>query len=94
MELAVLAMFGVGAWWGVVLGDSDDETEMMQVTPSGRRREVVDVTVARRAQAYDAMVDIPKPGYLIVKADIVEGSNATDDVLEMTPVIYFSNRPF
>ncbi len=86
MELAVLAMFGVGAWWGVVLGDSDDEMENQQLTRAGRRREVVDVTAARRAHAHDIMLAMPKPGYLIVKADIVKGASATDDILEMTPV--------
>ena len=33
------------------------------------------------------MVSIPKPGYLIVKADIVKGQSATDDILEMSPAV-------
>mmetsp|Transcript_46164 Transcript_46164/g.93186 ORF Transcript_46164/g.93186 Transcript_46164/m.93186 type:complete len:140 (+) Transcript_46164:145-564(+) len=88
MELAVFAMFGLGAWWGVFLGDSDDELELLASNDGrGRRRVVVDVTVDRRHRAHEAMVDIPKPGYLIVKADVVKGLAASDELLQMTPAV-------
>jgi hypothetical protein len=52
MELAVLTIFGVGAWWAVAVGDSDEENEFEAAGGvTGRRREVVDVTAERRLRA-------------------------------------------
>lgn len=52
MELAVLTIFGIGAWWAVAIGDSDDENEFEAAGGvTGRRREVVDVTAERRLRA-------------------------------------------
>ena len=51
MEVIVLGVFGVAAWWGVVLGDSDDEEEILRSLRNGRRRAIVDVTSERRNRA-------------------------------------------
>lgn len=87
MELGLLTIFGATAWWGVVLGDSDEEEETRAAGSGGRRREVVDVNVERRTRAHSAMVEIPKPGYLVVKRGVAAGYVAADNVLEMMPVV-------
>ncbi len=62
-ELIVLTAFGVGAWIGGVLGDSDDENEeeAARQTARRRRRTTVDVTHNRLARAHAEMCAVPRP---------------------------------
>ena len=66
MELLVLGSIGAAAWWSVALDDSESEEEQALIN-GARRREVVSVTVERRARAHCEMVAVPKPAYLIVR---------------------------
>ena len=72
MELLVLTAFGIGAYYGGVLGDSDDEEEE-RLARGGRRRSTVDVTHNRLQRVHEEMCAVPRPAYLVIVNEIGGG---------------------